>query len=148
MNNSAPRLFRNVALSSLAGLMLHSMVVMRLFALQVPEDKNIQDVRVRIHRQHITLAQAFQFIEQQTDFKFFYLKEDVPLDTFVEVSTQEESLYQLLQGFATEFDLAFSRINNQIVVKKSDTRSAPILESGGNVCDARRMSRSSVRISW
>jgi outer membrane receptor for ferrienterochelin and colicin len=117
-------------------LILQTMGVFQLLAVQLPEDNTMRDVKVKISGDNITLAQAFQLIERQTDFKFFYIKEDVPLDEKIIINQQEESLYQILQGFAKEFGLAFKRINNQIVVKKGKTVQSKAYKVEGTVRDA------------
>jgi hypothetical protein len=91
-----------------------------IFASQKSEDKRLEDVRIKLSSRNVTLEQAFQMIEQQTSFNFFYIKEDVPLNEKVKIHQEDVSLYQILHDFAKEFGLAFSRINNQIVVKKAE----------------------------
>jgi hypothetical protein len=89
-----------------------------LFAFQRLEEKKLQDVWIKITDKDVSLEQTFRIIEQQTDFKFFYIKEDIPLNEKVKFKQEEEPLDQILQGFAKEYGLTFSKINNQIVVKK------------------------------
>jgi hypothetical protein len=117
------------------GLAAQSFFGMSLFASQLPEDKDLQDVKVKISREDVSLEQAFQLIEQQTEFKFFYIKEDVPLGEKIKINQEEKSLYQILQSFAKKFGLAFSRINNQIVVKKADPVQSGTYKVSGIVRD-------------
>jgi hypothetical protein len=109
---------RTTAFSFLFGLTLQVLTINTLVALETPEDTIFQDVKIKMHGEKSTLEQAFQIIEQQTSFRFFYIKEDVPLNTHIKARYQEESLNQILQNLAKEFGLSFSRVNNQIVVKK------------------------------
>ena len=118
MKNRIFRTSPTVVFCSFIGLALQIIFIGSIFASQLFEDKKLEDVRIKLSSHNITLEQAFQIIEQQTEFKFFYIKEDVPLNEKVKFN-QEESLYQILKGFAEEYGLAFNRINNQIVVKKS-----------------------------
>ena len=119
MKLSVPVIYR-IALSLLLELVTMTFPVNRLLASQLPEDKQLQDVRIKMSGENVSLEQAFQLIEQQTNFKFFYIREEMPLGEKIKINQQEESLYHILQNFAKEFGLAFSRINNQIVVKKSE----------------------------
>ncbi|MGD0036101.1 MAG: TonB-dependent receptor, partial [Bacteroidota bacterium] len=135
MKNNLIHIFRIIVSYSFLGLALQSIVVISLLAVQLPEDKSLQDVRVKISDDNITLEQAFQFIEQQTSFKFFYIKDDLPLGQKIKLEHGERSLYQILQGFAKEFGLAFSRIDNQIVVKKSDNAQPETYTVSGIVRD-------------
>jgi hypothetical protein len=91
-----------------------------MFASQLPEETIFQDVKIRISGKDISFEQALQLIEQQTEYKFFYIKEDVPLNVKIKLHQDEESLNQILQDFAKEYGLMFSKINNQIVVKKAE----------------------------
>jgi outer membrane receptor protein involved in Fe transport len=97
-------------------VMVQIFFIPRLYTAQIPDNKDLQDVKVKISGENISLEQTFQLIEQQTDYKFFYVKEDVPLNE--KVNQQDGSLYQILQSLAKEYGLAFNRINNQIVIKK------------------------------
>jgi hypothetical protein len=114
------RIIQIIVFYSFCTLALQSFVGDNMRASQLPEDIKLQELKIKMPDKNITLEQAFQLIELQTNFKFFYVKEDVPLDQKVKIIHEEESLYQILQVFAKEFDLAFIRINYQIVVKKSD----------------------------
>jgi outer membrane receptor for ferrienterochelin and colicin len=135
MKNNLSRIIRIIVSSSCLGLVQLGMGVHSVRASELPEDKSLQDVKVKIRGEDISLGQAFQLIEQQTDFKFFYIKEDIPLNEEITINHQEESLYQILQGFAKEFGLTFSRINNQIVVKKADPVQSETYKVSGIVRD-------------
>ena len=121
--------FRTTVYYWALGLVLQSITVNSMLASQPPEDKDLQHVKVKITGIDISFEQALLQIEQQTDFKFFYIKEDVPLNEKVKLNQEEESLYQILHGFAKEYGLSFSKINNQIVIKKAR-------ESQSDLCKA------------
>lgn len=113
-------IFQTFAFYSFIGFALQILFMNGIFASQKSEDKRLEDVRIKLSSRNVTLEQAFQMIEQQTSFNFFYIKEDVPLNEKVKIHQEDVSLYQILHDFAKEFGLAFSRINNQIVVKKAE----------------------------
>jgi outer membrane receptor for ferrienterochelin and colicin len=113
-------IIQRISLSLLLGLATTALPLKCLHASHLPEDKQLQDVKIKMSMENVSLEQAFQLIEQQTDFRFFYIKEEMPLGEKIKINQQERSLYQILQSFAKKFGLAFSRINNQIVVKKAD----------------------------
>jgi outer membrane receptor for ferrienterochelin and colicin len=119
----------------LLGLVLQAVTVNSVLVSQPQEDKNLQDVKVKIRRKDISFEQALQIIEQQTEFKFFYIKEDLPLNEKIKIHQEEESLYQILQDFAKEYALTFNRINNQIVVKKASAVQPERYKVRGIVCD-------------
>jgi outer membrane receptor for ferrienterochelin and colicin len=117
------------------GLALQSLTVNNLLASQSHEDKSLKDVKVKITGANVSFEQALQQIEQQTDFKFFYIKEDVPLNEKVKLNQGEESLYQILQGFAKEYGLTINQINNQIIIKKVENAQSRTYKISGVVRD-------------
>ena len=133
--NNILRIVRITAFHTVLWFMLQGIVMSNARAFQRPEDKKLEDVKIKMVEGDISLKQAFQLIEQQTDFKFFYIKEEVPLSEKIRINQQEESLYQILQNFAKEFGLAFSRINNQIAVKKSNNVQSKTYTVSGIVRD-------------
>jgi hypothetical protein len=130
------RILRFIMVYSFIELALQGIGMNCVFAFQRLDDKKFADVRIKITNNEVPLEQLFRIIEQQTNLKFFYIKEDVPLKTKVNVHQEEESLNQILQSLAKEFGLSFSRINNQIVVKKSETLQSEIFNFQGTVRDA------------
>jgi len=118
MKNNLLLIIRITAFHILMGFMLQGLGMNKVLASQRQEDGKLEDVKIKMSVGDISLEQALRLIEQQTDLKFFYIKEDVPLGEKIKINRQEGSLYQILQGFAKEFGLAFSRIDHQIVIKK------------------------------
>lgn len=107
-----------MAFYSFLGLILQGALVTILLAAPA-EGQNLRDIKVSVKAVDVTLEQAFQIIEQKTSFKFFYVKEDIPLNENATLIVEDESLYNILEVFAKDYGLTFNRINNQIVVKKS-----------------------------
>ena len=103
---------------SFLGLLLQGMLLNFLFALPA-NGQDLKDVKVTINVRNITFEQALKQIEEETDFKFFYLKDEVPLKEPVTIDVTNEPLYNLLQGLAGQYGLVFQRINNQILIKKA-----------------------------
>jgi hypothetical protein len=108
------------AFYSFLALVHQSIAMNGLPAPESEDDKLLQDVKVIISGATISLEQAFALIEQQTELRFFYIKEDLPLTEKIIPRRGEESLGQILKDFGKEFGLAFNRINNQIVVTKAE----------------------------
>ena len=121
MKNSVFGFFQDIIVCSLIGLVMQTIFPIGLFAMSFDDDKSLQNVRVLISGENVSLEQAFQIIEQQTDFKFFYIKEDLPLHKIVMTHPAEESLYKILRELAKECGLTFNRVDHQIVVKKDST---------------------------
>lgn len=134
MKNKLLRIVQIFMFYAFSGLALQIFFLNGVLAFQRTEDKKLEDVRIKLSSTNVSLEQAFQMIEQQTDFKFFYIKEDVPLNEKIKLN-QEESLFQILQAFSKEYGLAFDRINNQIVVKKTTAPQPATYKVSGIVRD-------------
>jgi len=110
---------------SFLGLLLQGMLLNFLIAVPT-SGQDLKDVKITMNVSNVTFEQALQLIEAKTDFKFFYLENEVPLKEQITVDVTNESLYNLLKDFAEQYGLVFQRINNQILIKKA---SAPESES-------------------
>ncbi|NJD23228.1 MAG: TonB-dependent receptor [Melioribacter sp.] len=119
MKNYIIRTVKMAAYYSFLGLMLQGLLVNFLFAITPAEGQNLRDIKVTVRIIDVTLEQALQMIEQKTNFKFSYTKEDIPLNEKATVIVDDESLYNILTVFAKDYGLTFNRINDQIVVKKN-----------------------------
>ena len=105
---------------SFLGLLLQSLILNILFAATYSEAQNLRDIKVSVNNINVTLEQAFQILEQKTNLKFMYYKDEgLPLNETVKMSVTDESLYNILEIFAKDYGLTFNRINDQIVVKKN-----------------------------
>lgn len=142
MKNFIIRTVKMLAMYSFLGLILQGILVNILFAVTPAEGQNLRDVKVKANAVNISLEDAFQMLEQKTNFKFNYIKDELPLNEKVTVMVEDESLYNILEVFAKDYGLTFSRINDQIVVKKSQGQTENLVttvENGtikGKVTDA------------
>jgi len=85
--------------------------------------EDLKDVKITLADDTVALSHVLRDIERSTNFKFSYLKDNVPLDEKITIQVEDESLYKLLTKLASKYGLAFRRINNQIVVTR-----APVIE--------------------
>ncbi len=99
-------------------LMLQSVSSDSLIASEVKGDDFITKTMISLQLQEVTLEKAFQKIEDLTDLKFFYIKEEIPVKEKVSVYLINQPLSNVLEQFASRFNISFKRINSQIVVKK------------------------------
>ena len=108
-----------VAYYSFFGLILQGLIVNILFATSSTEGQNLREVKVTMSSSNIKLGEAFKIIEKNTNFRFLYNDQDIPVNEKTEFDFDNESLYSVLEKLAKEFGLSFSRVDNQIVVKKN-----------------------------
>ncbi|RPI05003.1 MAG: TonB-dependent receptor [Ignavibacteriae bacterium] len=136
VKNSTGQKLRTLKFCILMGFLFQCLSIGRLHASLQVEEKKLEDVQVKMPGRDLSLEQAFQLIEQQSDFKFFYIKEEIPFGKIVNIIKEQESLYHVLQELGKEFSLAFNRVNNQIVVKKAAVQRPAAVVVQGTVCDA------------
>ena len=126
---------------SFIGFVAQTLVVSIMLALPA-EGQNLKDVKVNVNAVNVTLEQAFKLVEQKTSFKFIYDVNEIPLNEKITLNMTEESLYDILELLAKDYGITFNRINDQIVVRKSDGKTENLVtaaETGsikGKVTDA------------
>ena len=81
--------------------------------------QDLNDVKITLADDTASFAQILRQIENSTNFKFSYLRDEVPLNKKITIQVEDESLYKLLMKLASKYGLQFKRINNQIVVSKA-----------------------------
>lgn len=108
------------ALYSFWGILFQTLIVGFLFASSPAEGQNLKDVKVTVKAVNVTFQEALVILEQKTDFKFNFIREEIPLKENVTLSVTDESLYNILEVFAQDYGLLFNRINNQITIKKAE----------------------------
>ena len=119
MKKNIIRKLKMAAYYSFLGVIFQGIILNVLLAASPMEGQNLKDVKVSISLNNVSFEQALLQIEKSTDFKFFYVKEDIPINEKVTLDVTSESLYEVLKGLASQYSLMFQRINNQIVIKKS-----------------------------
>jgi len=95
MKKNILRIVKMTAYYSFLGLVLQGLLVNILLAITPAEGQNLRDVKVTVKAVDVTLEQALQLIEQKTNFKFFYVKEEIPLNEKATMVVEEESLYNI-----------------------------------------------------
>ena len=91
--------------------------------------KNIEQVKVSVKVNEVSLLQLFRKIENQSGFEFTYNSENVNLGQKVTAEANQESVYAVLEDLARKTGLSFVQINNNIHVKQNENgNSVSILE--------------------
>lgn len=122
-----------VAFYSFLGILLQGVIVNLLLAYSPTEGQNLRDIKITVNVNKITLQEAIEEIEKNSNFNFLYSGDEIPINEIVTIDVTGESLYEVLKGLAGQYGLVFQRINNQVVVKKSFNMSEEriIIEENG-----------------
>jgi outer membrane receptor protein involved in Fe transport len=104
-------------------------------ATPVQANDDLHTVHVRIHGDRLTLRDIFSAVEQQTQFTFTYMKDDVPRDEIMKLNGEDYALNALCDELARKSGLAFNRINDHIVVKRTGSVKADLVSLSGTVRD-------------
>ncbi len=104
------------------GLVLQLFIVNMLFAITPVNAQKLDHVFVNANFNNESLGRVLSEIERQTDYKFFYVKDEIPVNAATTLRAENESLNDVLLELATQHNLTFKRINNQIAVKRAVKR--------------------------
>ena len=80
------------AFYSFLGLLLQGILVNILVASSPSEGQDLRSIKVTMNVQNVTLEDAIQTLEKNSNLKFVYLKEEVPLNEKVTIDVTKESL--------------------------------------------------------
>ncbi|UZR98144.1 SusC/RagA family TonB-linked outer membrane protein [Chondrinema litorale] len=91
--------------------------------------QSLHDIYLDVRINDVSLKKAFSRIEARSNFQFLY-PNDLDLKQTVNLDENDATLGDMLIHFAKDAKLKFKRVNNTIVVEKSDSyfNSAPIEE--------------------
>jgi outer membrane receptor protein involved in Fe transport len=117
------------AIFSFKGLFCQIILFNILLATAPSSAQNLKDIRISISVNNITVEKAFQLIEEKTNFKFNYIRDDLPMQGTVNIDVDSESLYNILTSIAKDYSLVFKRVNEQITVRKAEEKEENIITS-------------------
>lgn len=103
---------------SLIGLFLQGFLFNMLLAFTPSEGQNLYQIKVTANLNNVSFESALQHLERESNLKFFYVKDEIPISEKVTIEVTNESLYEVLKTLASQYNLVFQRINGQIVIKK------------------------------
>jgi len=96
-------------------------------------DTDLNEVRIDLSLQDISLEKVFQKIELQTNFKFAYRKSSLDKNVIINKEFRNQSLNDVLFYLAEHGNLSFRRINGTILVVRSDKADVIVIQ--GKVID-------------
>lgn len=112
----------------LYGLLLQTFLLNFGFALSANgQYKNIEEVKVTLSQEALSVREFFREIQKQTPFKFSYDNKDVDSDFLVTFEYTSGTVVDFLKVTASQSGLAFRQVNHRIDVQKRKTNDASIL---------------------
>lgn len=120
MENKLFKVIKMSIIYSSLGLVFQLLLVNLIFAFTPVKAQGLERVNVNVNIKNSTLEKTLTILENQTEYKFFYIKEDIPLNSMTTIKAENKPLNSVLEQLAIQHNLVFKRINNQIVVKKAN----------------------------
>lgn len=91
------------------------------------QEKRLREIGLNIAFYNSTLKEVFQKIEDDTDFTFAYLQDDIP-ENRITLSREYRSLEEVLLMVAKQGHVAFRRVDNTIHVKDANGKKEVLVE--------------------
>ena len=117
--NLLKSLIKKAVTYTTVGLFLQIFIVNFIFATSPLKGQSLKNVFVSLKLENSNLEKFFNEIENQTKYKFFYIKNEIPLNANVSINVNNAPLSKVLKNIATKHNLSFKVINSQIVVRKN-----------------------------
>ncbi len=139
MKYSALKTIKLAIMYSTLGLIFQIFIVSLLFAITPNNAQSLDEVTVNIDVVNQSLGRVFLKIEEQTCFKFSYIKDEIPLQHSTTLKAVNTSLGIVLNQLASTHNIEFTKIDRQIVVKNKHTDMAEDVANGkikGTIVDA------------
>lgn len=114
----------------LYGLVLQTLLLNLVLALNANgQYKNIEEVRVTLSAEQLSLNQFFREVQRQTPFKFSYEYRDVDRQQAVTFAKKEGPVIDFLTEAAQQSQLSFRQVNHGIDVLKRKGRAVQVISS-------------------
>ncbi len=117
MKKKGRNLIKMTFLYATLGFIFQAFIVNFTLALNVNIAQNLDEVIVNINLVNKSLGEVFNEIEKQTDFRFTYLGNNIPLNSSTTIRANDSSLKEVLNKIAVQHNLVIKRINKQLVVE-------------------------------
>ncbi len=97
----------------------------------VASDQALQEIKITISAQNQTLEAVMNEIENQSSLVFFFNNKDINLKKKVDIEVSSTTLAETLNLLFHKENIDFSRIGNQIVLKKTSARKSSVEKQEG-----------------
>jgi len=86
----------------------------------VATNTNSQNVKVSLNQQNVSISAVLNSIEKQTDYLFFYNKENVDVNKTISISVNKKSVSEVLARIFKNQGITYSMEGNYIVLHKKE----------------------------
>lgn len=83
-----------------------------------------QNKRVTMDVNGVTLVNVFKIIEEQTDYHFFYNKNELNVNQKIDLNVEKKQLVEVLGKLFNKTNISYQILGNQIVLKKQTVNKA------------------------
>ncbi|MBI1301532.1 MAG: SusC/RagA family TonB-linked outer membrane protein [Alphaproteobacteria bacterium] len=103
---------------------------------------DLKEVKITLNLESVSLIDAFDRINKQTDFYFIYDREDLRNAGTTTLDFRDETMENVLYSLASSFGLSFRQVNERISVKVKKQPNDPVFQASmdilvsGQVVDA------------
>lgn len=96
------------------------------------ENAESQNAKITLNRQHITISEVLNSIEEQTDYLFLYNKKNLDVNRYTNISSTDESVADVLKKVFENTNISFQLEGKHIILKK-DERTTSTQQKGISV---------------
>jgi len=124
-SGNSPGLWRFIF--SLYGLKMKCTLLLLLVAIiQLKAGSgHAQDMKITLKIKNVSLIEAIDKIEEVSEYRFFYSKEDLNLSKRVTLDAQEQSIESVLQSLLIKSEISYKVMGNQVILTVSEGDPSP-----------------------
>jgi TonB-linked SusC/RagA family outer membrane protein len=123
-------------LTKLLILMKISFILLTVCTLTLSASVFPQSKKVTLELKDVTIREAFDAIEKQSGFKFFYINEQVDVNRKVSLTVSNEQIEEVLSSMFAASSVKYKVFENNLVVLSPNLESAQQIRVTGKVTDA------------
>lgn len=90
---------------------------------------NSQNAKISLDKQHVTISEILNSIEKQTEYLFFYNKENVDVNKTTSIKIKDGSVAEVLSTIFKNQGITYSMEGNYIVLSRAEVKKASLISS-------------------
>jgi len=90
---------------------------------------NSQNAKISLDKQHVTISEILNSIEKQTEYLFFYNKENVDVNKTTSIKIKDGSVAEVLSKIFKNQGITYSMEGNYIVLSRAEVKKASLISS-------------------